>query len=121
MRHEIIIGANEKEAHLPICHTCLWLCADISQSNISYCLHNKVIPITLYVIKDSDEGRCIADWIKNEENRNNESVGKKALELILSRLTVEELMIVLENARNKSYEDGYKQAQADIRQALGLH
>lgn len=121
MRHEIIIGTNKKEVQLPICHTCLWLCADISQSNISYCLHNKVIPITLYVIKDSSEGRCITEWIKNEENRNNESVGKKALELILPKLTIEELMTVLENVRNESYADGYKQAQANIRQALGLY
>ena len=121
MRHQIIIGTNGKEVKLPICHTCLWSCADISQSYVSYCLHNKVIPITLYVLKDSDEGREITDWIKIEENRNNESVNKKTLELILPRLTVEELMIVLKNERNRSYDDGYRQAQADIRQALGLH
>lgn len=121
MRDHIVIGADAEEFRIPVCHTCLWLKADISQSSVSYCLHNKIIPITLYVLKNSDEGKNLTDWIKTEENQNNVSVKKKAMELILPRLTTEELMSILERAQDESYEQGYKQAQSDIRKSLGIY
>lgn len=121
MRHSIMIGADEKEVRLPCCHTCLWPNADISQSHVSYCLHNEIVPMTLYVLKDSDEGRHITDWIKNEENCNNDAVRKKALELMLPRLTTEEFISIIEQAQHSSYEQGYKQAKADIRKVLGIY
>lgn len=121
MRHSIIIGADEEEVKLPCCHTCLWLNADISQSRVSYCLHNGIIPMTLYVLKNSDEGKHITDWIQNEKNQNNESVRKKALELMLPRLRTEEFISIIETSQHLSYEQGYKQAKADIRKALGVY
>lgn len=121
MRHSIVIGTNEKEIRLPVAHICLWSNSNISQSSVSYCLHNHIIPITLYVLKDSDEGKDITNWIENEENRNNVSVEKMAMELLLPRMKTEELVEILEIARNQSYEEGYKQAQTDIRKALGMH
>lgn len=120
MRYSIVIGTDEKEVILPWCHTCLWHRANISQSNVSYCLHNQIVPITLYVLKDSDEGRHITDWIQNEENCNDDAVSKKALELMLPRLTPEEIISVIERAQHLSYEQGYKQAKADIREVLGI-
>lgn len=121
MRHSIIIGADEKEVRLPCCHFCLWHGADISESSVSYCLHNGIIPTSLYILKDSYEGKCITDWLENEENCNNESVRKKALELMLPRLTTEEFINIIEQAQHLSYEQGYKQAKSEIRKALEIH
>lgn len=42
------------------------------------------------------------------------------LELLLPRLTINEFFEIIDNEKSSSWNEGYKKAQSDIRNALGL-
>ena len=58
--------------------------------------------------------------VKFKENRNNKSVQRKALELLLPRLSVDEFFKIIDKEKKLSWDNGYSQAQYDIRKSLGL-
>ena len=97
-----------------------WKDANISENDSYYTLTTDVIDSKLYVYKDSDDGRALQDWLNNEDNRNNDSINKKALELISSQLQPNEIVEIYDIKEEKGYAKGYADAQRDIRKALGL-
>lgn len=119
MRNKIIIGEHN-ENNIPSGGMCIWKNADISENDLFYLLHNKTIKTKLYVSKDSEEGQSLKEWLENEENRNNESVNRKALELLSSHMEANEVMQVYDIKEEEGYARGYADAQRDIRKALGI-
>ena len=68
----------------------------------------------------SEEGKNIEEWLSCEENRNNESVQRKALEILIPYLSVDDVLKIVNKERDAGYVNGYEQAQSDIRKALGI-
>ena len=119
MHKKIIIGTGLDPFHSPACYSvCLWKWANISENKMFYILNSDYAEV--YIHKDSPEARELEEWLSIEKNRNNESVGKKVLEFLLPRMSVDEFTLLLNIEKNLSYGEGYKQAQHDIREALGL-
>lgn len=114
---EIVIGADIE----PIFNsTNLWYFGDAAENSVFYILKESMSDTRIYVCKESDEGAAIKEWLSHKENRNNASVQRKALELLLPRLSVDEFLAIVVNEKKKSYKDGYNSAQYEIRKALGL-
>ena len=117
MSKEIVIGADVK----PIFNSrCMWYFGDASENSVFYILNSDITDTRIYIYKSSKEGEEIGKWLSKEENRNNDSVQKKALELLLPRLTIDEFFGIIDKEKSSSWNDGYKKAQCDIRKALGL-
>lgn len=117
MNREIVIGANVK----PIFNSrCMWYRGDASENSVFYILNSDITDTRIYIYKNSKEGEEIKEWLSHEENRNNDSVQKKAIELFLPRLTVNEFFGIIDKEKSSSWNDGYKKAQYDIRKALGV-
>lgn len=119
MRDKIIIG-TEREENIPSNNVCIWKNADISENDSFYVLHNKTVKTKVYVSKDSVEGKDLTEWLGNEDNKNNDSVNKKALELISSYIDASEIMSIYDIKEEEGYVRGYADAQRDIRKALGI-
>lgn len=119
MRNKIIIG-TDKESHEPYCGVFSWENSPISENNSFYLLHNKTIKTKLYVYKDSEEGQKLREWLENEENRNNESINRKALELLSSHMEADEVVNIYDIKEEEGYKRGYADAQRDMRRALGI-
>jgi len=119
MRNKIIIGEHN-ENNIPSGGICIWKNADISENDSFYLLHDKTIKTKLYVSKDSEEGQSLKEWLENEENRNNESVNRKALELLSSQMEANEITQIYDIKEEEGYKRGYADAQRNIRKALGI-
>lgn len=117
MGKEIVIGADVKPIFNSIA---LWKWGDASENSVFYILNSDITDTRIYIYKDSKEGEEIEGWLSHEENRNNASVQRKALELLLPRLTINEFFEIIDNEKFTSWNEGYKKAQSDIRNALGL-
>lgn len=117
MTKEVVIGKNVKPYFNS---TCVWCGADVSENSKFYILNSDILETRIYICKDSTEGKEIAEWLSQEENRNNNSVQRKAIEIMLPRLTVDEFLSVIEKEKKSSAEQGYRNAQRDIRCVLGL-
>lgn len=117
MRDTIVIG-TEKPAKFN--SVVLWARAHVSQNSEFYIFDFDLTDTRIYIYKDSDEGKNIAEWLMQEENQNNEKVQKKALEILLPLLTVEEFIEIFEKERKKAWNNGYISAQENIRSVLGL-
>ena len=117
MSKEIVIGTNIKHIFSA---KCMWYMGDASENSIFYILDSDITDTRIYIYKKSKEGDEIGEWLSHEENRNNNSVQKKALELLLPRLTVDEFFEIIDKEKSASWNDGYKKAQYDIRKVLGL-
>lgn len=115
MQKEIVIGGDLKPNFNSVC---LWHMADISENSKFYILDTKYSRI--YVVKESEEGEGIKEWLINKENRNNEAVKKKAIELILPRLTSDDFFEIINGEIDCAWKEGYRMAQFDIRKALGM-
>ena len=117
MRREVVIGTEQE----PIFNaTCMWYGADASENYVYYILNLEIMNVRIYVYKNSSYGTELGRWLSQEENRDNDCVQKKALELLLPRLTVEEFFEVIDKAKSASWDEGYRKAQYDIRKALGI-
>ncbi len=114
---EIVIGADIKPIFNSIS---LWSFGDVSENSMFYILNEGMSDTRIYIYKESDEGAAIKEWLSCEENRNNASVQRKALELLLPLLSVDEFLKIVVNERKMAYKDGYNSAQYGIRKALGL-
>ena len=115
MRKEIVIGTEL----CPLFNaTCLWYSGHASQNKLFYLLHSNYAIV--YIYKDSPEGKKIEEWLSVQENRNNDSVDKKILEFLLPRMSPDEFVEILDMEKKSSWNNGYKQAQRDIKKALGL-
>lgn len=114
---EIVIGADIEPIFNSIC---LWHFGDASENSVFYILNSRISNTRIYIYKKSDEGKAIEEWLSHKENRNNDSVQRKALELLLPRLSVDEFLEIVNKENKLSWRDGYQQAQHDIREALGL-
>ena len=117
MNKEIVIGSDINPIFNSIC---LWAGADASENSVFYILDSDITNTRIYIYKKSQEGEEIGKWLASEENRNNDSVQRKALELLLPRLTVDEFFEIIDKEKNSSWSSGYKKAQYDIRIALGF-
>ena len=115
MEKEIVIGTDLKPLNNS---TCLWYFGHASQNKLFYILHSDYALVFIY--KDSPEGNEIEKWLSVEENRNNDSVDKKILEFLLPRISADEFIELLNKEKKSSWDDGYSQAQHDIRKALGI-
>ena len=85
MMKEIVIGADVEPIFNSIA---LWPWADVSQNSMFYIFMEGLSDTRVYIYKKSEEGKNIEEWLSCEENRNNESVQRKALELLLPHLSV---------------------------------
>lgn len=119
MNKHIIIGTDKQNDKM-LGGICPWKNANISENDSFYSLNNETIDTKLYIYKDSDEGRDLQAWLDNEDNRNNHSINKKALELISSQLQPSEITEIYDIKEEEGYARGYADAQRDIRKALGL-
>ena len=117
MIKEIVIGANIEPIFNSIA---LWYYGDAAENSVFYILKEKLSNTRIYIYKESDDGIAIKEWLSNEKNRNNDSVHRKALELLLPRLSVDEFFEIIDREKKLSWDNGYSQAQYDIRKALGL-
>lgn len=116
MAKEIVIGADVE----PIFNSrCMWYWGDVSENSVFYILNSDITDTRIYIYKNSKEGEDIKEWLSHEENRNNDSVQKKAIELLLPRLTIDDFFEIIEKEKNISWDEGYKKAQYDIRKAIG--
>lgn len=117
MNKEIVIGADIK----PIFNArCMWYMGDASENSVFYILNSDIFDARIYIYKDSKDGEEIDEWLSQEENRNNDSVQRKALEYLLPRLTIDEFFEVINKEKSSSWNEGYKKAQYDIKKALGF-
>lgn len=119
MHKHIVIG-TDKQVDQALGGICPWKNANISENDSFYSLDNETIGTKLYIYKDSDEGRDLQTWLDNEDNRNNHSINKKALELMSSQLQPNEIVEIYDIKEEEGYAKGYADAQRDIRKALGL-
>ena len=117
MSKEIVIGADVKPIFDSIS---LWCMGDAKENTVFYILASNILDMRIYIYKNSEEGKEIGKWLSCKDNRNNDSVQRKALELVLPRLTVDDFLGVIDKERTFSWEEGYTKAQYDIRKALGL-
>jgi hypothetical protein len=115
MRKKIVIGSDLNPLHNSIC---LWYFGHASENKLFYILTSDYAEV--FIHKDSEEAVELKEWLSVEENRNNESVHKKVMEYLLPRITVDEFAAMIDNEKNLSWEEGYAQAQRDIRAALGM-
>jgi hypothetical protein len=120
MRERIIIGENEN-VRIYYIFDPIWRNSNISESPEAYRLTDDMFPTGLYVIKDSDEGNALKEWLNMAENRNNKAVHNKFLELILPRITAEEFMSVIKRIKTDAYDRGHRDAKSEIRNALGIY
>ena len=118
MNKEIVIGRDIKPNFNSYA---MWDYSKITENKTFYILRNDLFNISVYVVKDSDEGNQIDTWIKIEENRNNEKVEEKALELYLPYATTEEIVKAINGSYDEGFKDGYKNCQCNIRKALGFN
>ena len=117
MSKEIVIGEDIKPIFTSIA---LWYYGDVSENTVFYVFNSYITDTRIYIYKKSKEGEEIEEWLSLEENRNNDSVQRKALEILLPRLTVDEFLGIIDKEKSISWNNGYKKAQHDIRKALGL-
>ena len=117
MSKEIVIGADVKPVFNSIS---LWYMGDAKENTAFYILVLNILDMRIYIYKNSKEGKEMAEWLSCENNRNNDSVQQKALELVLPRLTTDDFFEVIDKVKSSSWEEGYAKAQYDIRKALGL-
>ena len=115
MYKKVVIGTDLNPLNNSIC---MWYMGDASQNQAFYILKSDYVEV--YIYKDSPEGKAIKEWLSIEENRNNESVHKKMWEYVLPRLSPDEFIELLEAEKKESWKKGYRQAQYDIKKALGL-
>jgi hypothetical protein len=114
---EIVIGTNIEPIFNSIA---LWKWGDAAQNSVFYILKERLSDTRIYIYKESDAGEKIKAWLSCEENRNNESVQRKALELILPHLSIDDFLEIINNERKTSHAKGYAKAQYDMRKVLGL-
>ena len=114
---EIVIGADIKPDYNSVS---LWYFGDASENSLFYILNENMSDTRIYIYKESDEGAAIKEWLSYKENRDNDSVQRKALELLIPRLSVEEFLAIVKEQKKLAYKAGYHQAQYNIRGALGL-
>ena len=117
MTKEIVIGANIEPIFNSIA---IWYYGDAAENKVFYILKERLSNTRIYIYKESDDGVAIKEWLSDDKNRNNESVQRKALELLLPRLSVDEFFEIIDKAKKLSWDDGYRQAQYNIRKVLGL-
>lgn len=117
MRREVVIGTEQELGEERVDGARMWY---MVETNNFYILNMEMFDIKIYIYKDSPDGKEMDRWLSQEENRDNERVQKKALELLLPRLTIEEFFEVIDKEKSASWEGGYKKAQYDIRKALGI-
>lgn len=117
MQKELVIGADVEPIFNSIA---LWSWGDAAQNSVFYILKERLSDTRIYIYKNSEEGEKIKEWLSCKENRNNESVQRKALELLLPHLSVDDFLEIINNERKLSHAKGYEQAQRDMRKVLGL-
>lgn len=117
MTKEIVIGADIEPIFNSIA---MWYYGDAAENSVFYILKERMSDTRIYIYKESDEGVAIKEWLSHEENRNNKSVQRKALELLLPRLSVDKFFEIVNKEKELSWHYGYEQAKYDIRKALGL-
>lgn len=117
MEKEIVIGTNIEPVFSSFA---MWYYGDAAQNSLFYILKEHMSDTRIYIYKESDEGTAIEEWLSHEENRNNKSVQRKALELLLPRLSVDEFFKIIDKEKKLYWDNGYSQAQYDIRKSLGL-
>lgn len=117
MSKEIVIGADIKPIFNSIS---LWYMGDAKENTVFYILVSNILDMRIYIYKNSEEGKEIGKWLSCEDNRNNDSVQRKALELVVPRLTVDDFLEFIDEKSTSSYKEGYTKAQYDIRKALGI-
>ena len=76
--------------------------------------------VWIHVLKNSKEGQMFKEWIEDENNQNRQSVERKAVELLLPLMDVEDFFKIIDREKDSSWSAGYREAQDDIRRALGL-
>ena len=114
---EIVIGGNLEPNYNS---RYLWDYANISENSKFYILENKLFEYRLYIVKESEEGKAIKDWISKEENRNNEKVENRSLTFIMAYITSDDIINTLKSKYKEGFKKGYEQSQREIRKAIGL-
>lgn len=115
MYKEIVIGTDLKPLNNSIC---MWYFGHASQNKLFYILMSDYA--TVFIYKDSKEGKEIEEWLSVKENRKNDRVHEKVLEYLLPRMSVDEFVEILNMEKKSSWDEGYRWAQHKIRSALGI-
>lgn len=114
---EIVIGGNI-EPNLN--SRCLWDYADAYENSTFYILENKLFDYRVYIVKKSEEGMDIKEWLSKEENKNNESIENKSLTFVIPFITKDDIIEKLKFKYDQGFKKGYEKSQREIRKAIGL-
>ena len=117
LREYFVGGGNIK---LPIMSVHVQGLSAVSENDVVYNLMCRTTGTILHIIKDSDAGKEFEEWIKNKENWNDGRVERMALGYILPLLSVDDFLTIIDKEKDISWNEGYRNAQYDIRTALGF-
>ena len=84
-----------------------------------YILHMITLPVIFYVYDKSEEGIELSKFIKISIDTHKQ-IEEKGIELLLKYANVEDFFTIINEHYKTSFDCGYKTAQADIREALGI-
>lgn len=117
MKKDIVVGSDLE----PIFNSvALWAWADISENYYFYKLYNKIFGVHIYVTKESKEGEELKEWLNKDENENDEAITRKSFYYLKEYISWSDILELLEKEHKCGYDDGYYNAQSNIRKALGM-
>lgn len=118
MLREYFVGGGE--IRLPVCSFHAQRLSAVSENDLVYNLRCELTGTTLHIIKKSEAGAEFKEWIDQKENQNDERVERKAISYMLPLLSVDDFLTIINRERELSFENGYSEAQYNIRSALGF-
>ena len=125
MKDKIFIGSNgpcddPNYIHIsPIVTVCVWLYSNLSEDDIMYAYFpdSEFLP-SVYIYKNSDEGRELTEWVKDSENQNDTAVHNKMLQILCNSLPREDLYDLMIIIKNQANFEGYKRGKLEIRNGI---
>ena len=116
INREIIIG-GEKTWQGWSSHVC-WDGANVSQNSYGFLIHCDMFDCKMFILNGCEECDKLKYFISHEGS--NYVIEHYAIQLCLKYLTTDEVISGINRLRDMSHQMGYKEAQSDIRKALGL-
>ena len=116
MSKTFYIGFN-KENFGSWCSVSRWPGLPVSSNARGFKLNNDYFECEFYISKESEVGKKLFEIVDMADEIALENFNNA---LAMEYLCYEDIIRIIKKRERKSYEDGYKQAQKDIRIALGI-
>ena len=111
---EIVIGAKEKPNLHDKC-----IISGVLHFDSFYILRMVILPVVFYIYDESEEGIELSNFIKTSMD-TQKRIEEKGIELLFKYANTEDFFKIINEHYKVSFDCGYKNAQADIREALGI-